>query len=758
MPRESQNSLSSLETDTELNIIEVTSATASCNIQRMSSKSDSQRNSLSWWPSFRRTTSFNRSSVEISALTSMPPQPQTNTQPFNAATSHSASVGALQKRYQVWDYVLIHVSTILAGNHIHHHDGTYCVNRLGYPPGHGETVSQRNGPYVYVWAKVQTLHHEENHPYYTVRRLDTRTEFRADASQMEIIYPTPALLRILYQQEQQQQQQQHLPQQHRTSNRSLLFFGNKKYHPSSRTITTTNIPTNVQQQQAAHPSATQHLVASDPTLFPPLPTSNSCWQHICHYLLDIPFWWICVCIPQLCCRPCLQSVVRSSLLCFRKQARQFLYGDSPYVCQVRLTMVNFVVLCSTWFLFSDQIRLAFFSESADYSLAIINLVVWCVLVLELLFQVFIRPDGYSDLLHSDKAFAPTTIRYINGFHLFVETISLGIFVSEFLCIFSGESCSARNRFSFYNAALVTLIGPTRKDAFFGYAFIALIRLRVFGVVRHWRNMWINKRFIDMKWKSNQRGIWSDIVPRGAFRSGLNNKIAADTSELEVNKKNSVVDLQAKEHKTKDAALTNASNIGTALMSSNSHRALAIAWCIMGLFPVVTFTLSSAVINDMTDNLTAQLQGTNLLASDDGNQTCQFYIDSLITWIMSLSGDRLILGKNHPLLLSLNVQPYRCGFDGENSTNVQLCQYLEQSVPELPTNAYETCQEWYRAAGNFTNDDDLANAFNVRVGSVIKFVRSETSNFTNFLWGINFTSQQEFIVETSFDQTLSLRVT
>jgi len=37
--------------------------------------------------------------------------------------------------------------------------------------------------------------------------------------------------------------------------------------------------------------------------------------------------------------------------------------------------------------------------------------------------------------------------------------------------------------------------------------------------------------------------------------------------------------------TKDAALTNASNIGTALMSTNSYRALVIAW-VVGLFPVV----------------------------------------------------------------------------------------------------------------------------------------------------------------------------
>jgi hypothetical protein len=80
------------------------------------------------------------------------------------------------------------------------------------------------------------------------------------------------------------------------------------------------------------------------------------------------------------------------------------------------------------------------------------------------------------------------------------------------------------------------------------------------------------------------------------------------------------------------------------------------------------------------------------------------------------------------------------------------------MPNLPEKVYETCQEWYRAAGNFTNDEELANAFNVRVGSVIKFVRSETANFTYFVWGINFTTQTEFIVETRFDQTLSLRVT
>jgi hypothetical protein len=61
------------------------------------------------------------------------------------------------------------------------------VNRFGYPPGSsaGAPDEHRGGPYVYVLATVKRVHFEEDSPFYSVTRADTRQDQRADAEWME---------------------------------------------------------------------------------------------------------------------------------------------------------------------------------------------------------------------------------------------------------------------------------------------------------------------------------------------------------------------------------------------------------------------------------------------------------------------------------------------------------------------------------------------------------------------------------------------
>jgi hypothetical protein len=54
------------------------------------------------------------------------------------------------------------------------------VNKNGYPLGEGKSESQRCGPHKYVLCKVIQVHFDEDERYYTVRRLDTEKEQRAD--------------------------------------------------------------------------------------------------------------------------------------------------------------------------------------------------------------------------------------------------------------------------------------------------------------------------------------------------------------------------------------------------------------------------------------------------------------------------------------------------------------------------------------------------------------------------------------------------
>ena len=103
--------------------------------------------------------------------------------------------------------------------------------------------------------------------------------------------------------------------------------------------------------------------------------------------------------------------------------------------------VNFLVLCSAIYMFIDNARLAFFSRSSDRAIMILTTVVWSILVIELLFEVLVRPEGYLALMASEKAYAPSTARFINAFHLFFEVVALVCFVPDFRCLASGD-CGA----------------------------------------------------------------------------------------------------------------------------------------------------------------------------------------------------------------------------------------------------------------------------------------------------------------------------
>lgn len=64
------------------------------------------------------------------------------------------------------------------------------VNVFGYPRNEGHSEADRQGPYSYVLCKVRRVHFEEDQRYYTVLRLDTETEQRAEPSWMEPLKAT----------------------------------------------------------------------------------------------------------------------------------------------------------------------------------------------------------------------------------------------------------------------------------------------------------------------------------------------------------------------------------------------------------------------------------------------------------------------------------------------------------------------------------------------------------------------------------------
>ena len=123
--------------------------------------------------------------------------------------------------------------------------------------------------------------------------------------------------------------------------------------------------------------------------------------------------------------------------------------------------------------------------------------------------MIIRPNNYYKLIKSDKAFAPSTARYISSFHLFFETIALLTYIPEFRCAGNPESCTRGKFLSRVTASADAILGPTHGDAAWGRFILGLSSLRFFGVIRHWKQMWINNTFHPIK----REGIEKWLFPR-----------------------------------------------------------------------------------------------------------------------------------------------------------------------------------------------------------------------------------------------------
>ncbi|GKY91720.1 hypothetical protein MPSEU_000143800 [Mayamaea pseudoterrestris] len=589
------------------------------------------------------------------------------------------------------------------------------VNAYGFPPGSGESVDERSGPYQFVLASVKEVHFDEVQPYYTVTIIHSGVEERANGEYMH------------------------------------------------------SIPT-LEGEQAAIRAATEEIDQDElnDELGAAGQADNEHELGICDHLA---FCILSVLVPFVWTYDVLMHVGRKHVLPLgrfvlevaRAQGTLVLDGKKPYRCPMRFTIVNFVVLCSVWFVFMDMIRLALLPSSLDDAIAQVDLFVWIVLMLELLFQIFIRPDGFNNLILSDKAYSPTTIRYISWFHLSIELISMLLFIPEFICVLPNQfSCSQALPFSLHRALLRGIIGPTRLQAFFGHAYIALVRLRVFGLIRHWRNMWITNTFVTMKWAGHHTAGLRALIP---LKTGKN---AREKKALLAKKKLTTEQL---EQRRKDSVLTNASTIGTALMATNSYRALGLYWFIFGLFPVM-YCISQSFINPLGYEMTNLLEQTNLMANDNAAETCQFLGSSIWAWITSVAMQSGEKGRyKDPYLMTMEIAPNRCSFQGENGTLRQYCKTVQdlgipQSTLALPSwsaerlEVFQTlCQAWSKTWGApDKSPESIATATNKRIGSIMPYSSINSSNLTLYeVGGISTIENANYSVTAVFDATLSIEL-
>jgi hypothetical protein len=668
---------------------------------------------------------------------------------------NNSNIIVSQRRYKVGENVLIKpVSDPSSSTSYDTSLNQYVcfVNKYGFVPDDPRCQSDEEyfGPYQYVLASVQHVHFEEIHPYYMVQRYDltgyrtnnnnstkVQHQQRADYYQMEPILTQRhemAALQAVSRTKVTIQEAITKGMIVITEDGQLRLNDNKT--SSHQRMGNMSYRSNMEgDSQRDNSNVNYNKGYSSASL--------SCCDYIL-YLIEVPFYCI-VDSTYYLWRYILVQGTNTCLYYLRKQANLCLYGREPYSCRMQLTMLNFVVMCSTWFLFMDQLRLAFFPPTADDVLAIISFVVWIVLLVELFCEVYIRPDGYQGLLVSDKAFAPTTIRYINTIHFVIELLALAAFVPEFFCLFTNYSCSERFPFSLFNAILIGVIGPTFQNVFYGHIYIAFVRIRIFCMVRHWKNMWVTRTFINMTWHSQKDKLLSNIIPPSVNRR---------LHHLSSNELHDVDDTKAKQiakHNKSDSKLTNASNIGTALMVINSYRTLAIVCVVGGLFPII-FSSMTSIINPLSYEMTSQLQATNMVANDTSNETCSYLRQSIGNWLIAVN---IRGGLYDAHLLTLQVEPSRCGYTNSTFTNVEACQL----AAILPAQAVPVCMEWYSFANTNLTTAEIANAAQVRQGAIKEIELSNTGN----LQSLNddrseyFMSNNTYSVITRFDNTLTIQL-
>ncbi len=632
-----------------------------------------------------------------------------------------------QRRYKVGDNVLVIPNLDPNDTNAISIDHSFVshVNEHGFiiNDPRCQTDEEYQGPYQYIMAQVQQIHYEEIHPYYTVQRYDFKNlittatpltspppQLRADLYQMEPLLTRRHEMAALQaatntQTRLQQAIQSGVITRSTTSDGTTLLYHPDQPPPHAHSY-------QYHHAHFQHDSHTAHLHAGRPPLAwyqyigcAGVPYPFRAGLEACHHV------WHVRLVPT--CRAAVHGV--------RTQANLMLYGHEPYLCRIRLTMLNVVVLCSTWFMFSDQVRLAYFPPTADDVIARINFGVWVVLVFELISEVFIRPEGYQGLLISEKAFSPTTVRYINTIHLVVELLALCVFIPEFFCLFTNYSCSERLPFSFFNAVLIGVIGPTYKNVFLGHAYIALVRIRIFGMVRHWKNMWVTRTFIQMTWRPNKSTILSNIIPPAVHHRGSRVIMSSNDPRHSLVGTTSIKSSSTdKSHRT-DRKLTNASNIGTALMVINSYRSLAIVCLIAGLFPIF-FSFMTSLINPLSDRMTSQLQATNIVAADTSNATCTFLDVSVKSWLVAID----VRGGDYTnYLMTLDIQPRRCNYSDMYFVNVDVC----RGLAFIPQPAVLICMEWNLYDTLTMTTKEIAQAANVRSGSITELEYTNLRDFT-----------------------------
>lgn len=289
-------------------------------------------------------------------------------------------------------------------------------------------------------------------------------------------------------------------------------------------------------------------------------------------------------------------------------------------------------------------------------------------------------------------------------------------------------------------------------------------------------MWISNTFIHQKWmRSKQRqrkgmlqGLLSNIVPQGRPLSILSSrKVGIDRSAKTLQPSMSSLEFSTcsdsvvgkegdAESESRESALTNACNIGTALMVINSYRTLAIMWAITGVFPFF-LCLMSILRNDSSLDMTLNLQAINVMTTNSSQESCDYLFSSMVSWLAAVVSQEYGSSR-YPSLLTLEMTPARCNFDESVQVTSRICELFAQksSTYIVSDRARTTCETWakYKEYSMAEDAETIASIAGIRVGAITMYSSAGPAEFTDY--DTNETSLRNFAVNTAFDETFTVQ--
>lgn len=421
--------------------------------------------------------------------------------------------------------------------------------------------------------------------------------------------------------------------------------------------------------------------------------------------------------------------------------------------EFQFTGINLLVLCSFVYLFNEIVTLSFLPSSYDFGSAVLGLVVWIILFLELIFETAIRPKNYHELITSDKAYSPSTARHINAFHLCAEAGALLLFIPQFVCLNDHDECGSAIFFSGIYAANLAASAEKYSGRLVGRIILGLSFLKVFGLVRHWKQFWLNNSFEADRNRSQLikrvllLGVDDQKGKRIRIGRGKMGKDDDDDDDDESADEYKGAESSSSPRKVgEDQDLKNAANIGTALMTVNSRRILAVLLVITVVFPSL---LAIRAGNDVDIEMNRLLAQNNLISSS--TDMCDYLYWAVKDWIIAASlssstGGTVVKGeRDYNNLIWAQLLPIRCKWQTTDGV-ITNCTMFDVSV-----NASSACGIWQNNPGPaLASPDFFANNLSLREGALNSY--ETTYNATLLLSNNGSITNQTFYVKSIVNST------